>query len=98
MTAAIHKVASHLGVTLTTDEVAKLADHLDFNKMKENDAVNFLKHLVDPSSSSSGSSEFIREGKCQQWKTKMNPTLIEKFDEWSRKQIEGTDFPIHWAC
>lgn len=92
-------MASYLGVTLTTDEAAKLADHLDFSKMKKNDAVNYFKFVVpEPFPVSPDDSNFLREGKCQQWKTTMDQTLIEKFDEWSRKQTEETDFPVHWAC
>lgn len=94
MTLAIHKVASHLGTNLTDDEAKKLAEHLDFDKMKKNDAMNMLQHETHTNQNSA----FIRVAQCQQWKTKMGSDLIRTFDEWSRKQIEGTDFPVHWAC
>lgn len=92
-------MAGFLGVTLTTDEAATPAHHLDYSKMKKNDSVNLFSESVGkPIANPSGSSNFIRKGISQQWKTEMSQTLIKQFDEWSREHIEGTDFPIHRAC
>jgi len=39
-TEAIYKAAAFLGKTLSEEQVQNLKDHLSFNKMKENSAVN----------------------------------------------------------
>jgi len=33
-----------------------------------------------------------------QWKNRMSPELIEKFDKWIEKNTEGTDFEFYLNC
>lgn len=37
---------------------------------------------------------FIRSGKTGNWRTDMNDEVAAKVDEWTRKNIEGTDFDL----
>jgi len=85
----IRRTAQFLGKELTDKQVLVLEDHLSFNSMKNNKAVNFepivefyktdLNYLVDVKGS------FIRSGMVGEGKQKMSPGFIKVFDELEEK-------------
>ncbi|XP_065217470.1 luciferin sulfotransferase-like [Planococcus citri] len=92
----VHKVADYLETSLTSEQAMDLADHLDYKNMKHNSAVNQEKQLtrfgvIDKREDAN----FIRKGYSGQWKEKMTPEMIARFDTWSKKYIAGTDFEFY---
>lgn len=86
----IRKVVTFLGKSLTDDQIAALADHLSFEKMKNNPAVNkktnseWLKHYKF------SNVDHIRSGKTGSYKEMMSPEMISRFDRWIDENTKGT--------
>ncbi|KAK9508523.1 hypothetical protein O3M35_006063 [Rhynocoris fuscipes] len=91
----IRKTANFLGKTLTTEQIEVLADHLSFEKMKTNAAINGeelikevkQRHGLDPSDPTLN---FIRKGEVGSWKVEMSPDVARQFDIWTQKKTKGT--------
>ncbi|KAG8316990.1 hypothetical protein J6590_035867 [Homalodisca vitripennis] len=94
--AVIRRTATFLGKNLIEDQVFLLGDHLSFEKMKNNPAVNYEDHVKVLTSIGLGdeTGKFMRSGQVGQWKTRMNPELIEQFDTWTEKELRdsGLDY------
>ncbi|EEB17322.1 conserved hypothetical protein [Pediculus humanus corporis] len=88
---AIKKAAKFLNKNLSDEDVEKLAEHLSFNKMKENPAVN-LEPLMSRKEGFSKNSQlkFIRKGQIGDYKNFMSDELIKKFDTWTENNLKGT--------
>lgn len=72
-------------------ELTTLVEHLSFTSMKNNPAVNntdvmtFFHQITKKEKG-----EFMRCGNTGQWETHMKPELIERFDNWTRENLKGT--------
>ncbi|KAK5638504.1 hypothetical protein RI129_012799 [Pyrocoelia pectoralis] len=83
---------------LTEEQLERLCTHLSFNCMKNNSAVNYEKVLKDRKQyNPTDDGALIRSGKVGGYKEEMSPELIDKFDEWIKKNIENTDFNENYA-
>jgi len=82
----IRRVASFLGKPLSAQDVSKLADHLGFDKMKENQAAvgGQTDRLVECEKLHGIRTgfQFLRQGKVDGWKDEFTPELNERFDQW----------------
>ncbi|XP_055696596.1 luciferin sulfotransferase-like [Lutzomyia longipalpis] len=83
----IEKTAHFFGKTLTEEQIYELADHLSFNKMANNPAVNFEKELSrlrkeNNMSYNEKDYRFIRKGKVNSFKDEMSPEMIKKVNDW----------------
>lgn len=80
-----------IGRQLTDQEVQQLCNHLQFDRMQRNPAVN-LESLLKISEEVTGetSVKFIRKGAIGDWKNYMSDMLSDRFDLWIRKHSEGT--------
>lgn len=105
----VRRTAKFLGKTVSEEDMSGLLDHLSFNKMKTNNAVNmkaFAERLKDfisklpaqhgeaPPPSSGG--DFIRKGEVGDHKNIMSTEMINKFNETHSKMkddLEMKDFP-----
>jgi len=94
----IKRVADYLDKSLTTTEIATLAEHLSFKNMKNNAAVNkedFVEaskklHGLDSSSQNEG--KFMRKGEVGDWKNHLTEKQVEQMAAWERKHLEGSNF------
>lgn len=83
----IGKTAKFLNKELLDDQVLVLEDHLSFESMKNNRAVNYepvieinkTHNLIDADGS------FMRSGTVGGGKQKMSPEYVKIFDEWEEK-------------
>lgn len=93
----IHKCAKFLGVEnrLTDSDVAQMCDHLKFDRMQKNPAVNIGTYLP-LNGDKEKSVQFIRKGQIGDWKNYMSTELSERFDEWTRKNTEGTGLDFEY--
>jgi len=85
----IEKVARFLQKPLTDDQLTRLTDHLRFENLSKNKAVNLESSkeigLVNPDG------QFIRKGKTGDWKNHFSPELNTRIDEWIASNLAGTD-------
>lgn len=89
----IRKVSNFLEKPLTDEQVSILEDHLSFENMKKNPAVN--KQLSVWSKADNATEKvtsFIRNGRCGTYKEYMSEEMITRFDNWINVNIQGTDF------
>lgn len=89
----IKKTAQFMEKDITEEQIDKLAEHLSFDSMKNNPAVN-LQPLMDLKKGKdfykrTGKS-FIRKGQVGTWKECMSPELIKRFDDWIEENSQGT--------
>ncbi|VEN33642.1 unnamed protein product [Callosobruchus maculatus] len=93
----IRKVASFLERPLSDEQVVKLRDHLSFDSMKKNPAVN-NEELIETVRKEQGRGKaetfHIRRGKTDSHKEEMSPEMIKRFDEWIEANTRNTDFII----
>ncbi|KAF7272637.1 hypothetical protein GWI33_014600 [Rhynchophorus ferrugineus] len=88
----IERVAAFLGKKLNADQINKLADHLSFENMKNNKAVNYdwlvkLSSIYKPDKANT----FMRVGKVGGYKSAMSEEMIERFDRWTREHTKDID-------
>lgn len=90
----IRRVAKFLGKTLTDDQIEKLKNHLSFESMKKNPAVNyeplveFVKKCIGEKYASDGI--FMRTGTVGNHKSLMSKEQIDQIDKWTEEHITGT--------
>ncbi|KAF5302062.1 hypothetical protein FQR65_LT08612 [Abscondita terminalis] len=82
----VERVAAFLEKTLTNDEVQQLVKWLDFDTMKNNEAVNHNKLYKK--------SGFMRTGKVGEYKKVMPVEMIKKFDCWIEESLKDTDYQL----
>ncbi len=83
MSSVIRRVAAFLGKTVTEDQVSQLCDHLSFEKMKENPAIN-RQGLVERAEFlqlGSGNGNFFRAGKVGEGRQIMKPEILRRFQK-----------------
>jgi len=90
----IRKVAKFLEKPITEEQVEKLAKYLSFESMRKNPALN-MRGVVNMYAKKYGlniaDNEFIRSGKVGGYKAEMTPEMIEKFNQWQKENLAGTD-------
>ncbi|XP_055376533.1 luciferin sulfotransferase [Condylostylus longicornis] len=98
----IHECAKFLEIDykLSNSDMERMCEHLKFDKMQSNPAVNLDPIINNPiiqngiECSDNGNCEqikFIRKGQIGDWKNYIKGDLLERFDEWIEKNTKGTD-------
>lgn len=82
----IKVVAAFLDKSLSSEQISQLAEHLSFENMKDNVAVNYSERpkWMTELSNSSIASPFMRKGIVGSYKETMSPEIIEKFESWAK--------------
>lgn len=90
----IRKTAEFLNKDLSDIQVEKLCEHLSFQNMKTNRAVN-LEAILEKSFGTSyleaTDLRFIRKGEIGDWKNYMSEDLSNRFDEWAEQHLKGSE-------
>ncbi|KAK7868457.1 hypothetical protein R5R35_011206 [Gryllus longicercus] len=94
--AVIRQTANFLGKSMTEDQVKTLANHLSFQNMKNNPAVNYeaVVEINRTFNLIEAEGQFMRSGQVGEWKATMTPELIKQFDSWTEKNLKGTDLTL----
>ncbi|XP_030749750.1 sulfotransferase family cytosolic 1B member 1-like [Sitophilus oryzae] len=94
---AIRATAKFLEKDLNENQVDILTDHLSFDSMKKNPAVNYelVTELNKKYKLIEQEGMFMRSGSVGGYKTVMSPELIEEFDRWIRTNTKNTDFQFY---
>ncbi|CAH1999714.1 unnamed protein product [Acanthoscelides obtectus] len=92
--AVIREVADFLEKPLSDEQVSILADHLSFENMKKNPAVNYemVISINKKFKLTESDGKFMRSGKVGDYKANMSPEMIKIFDEWSEENLKDNDF------
>lgn len=87
----IYKCAKFLGVEgcIAHEDVMRMCDHLNFDRMQNNPAVNIESYLNFNRDTEKGP-QFIRKGQIGDWKNYMSNELSDRFDEWTRINTADT--------
>ncbi|KAF4533132.1 hypothetical protein B566_EDAN007943 [Ephemera danica] len=99
----IQRTAKFLGKELTEEGTVALLDYLSFASMKKNPAVNLEPILEFRKTSLQAkmpteeitflnAPDFIRKGNVGDFVNHMSPEMIKRFDDWTAKNLEGTNF------
>ncbi|KAF2902890.1 hypothetical protein ILUMI_03295 [Ignelater luminosus] len=89
----IKVVAKFLNKEISEEQVHLLCNHLSFQSMKKNPAVNFEDRIARIRSMNLivKDKAFIRSGTVAKYKEELSPETIAKFDEWIKQNIAGTE-------
>lgn len=97
--ATIRRCAAFLEVNenqpLSDEQVVKLCEHLNFNKMQRNPAVN-LEPIISGMDAASDSVKFIRKGEVGDWQNHMSADMSMRFDRWIEMQSFGSDLTFDY--
>lgn len=93
----VYKCARFLGVedSITNEDVSRMCDHLNFDRMQNNPAVNIESYL-NLKRDSDKKVQFIRKGQIGDWKNYMSNELSARFDEWTKEHTAGTDLEFEY--
>ncbi len=79
---AIHKIADHIGVKLSTEAVDKIVLFWKFENYQKKSTLNRFE-----SQWNEGKGEFIRKGKVGDWVNHFTPELTAEYDAWIRDEL-----------
>ncbi|XP_046447169.1 sulfotransferase 1 family member D1-like [Daphnia pulex] len=85
----IERVAQFLGKSLSEDQLGKLTQHLTFENLSKNSAVN--KEDGKTSGSFNENGQFMRKGETGDWEKHFSPELSRQIDEWTESNLRGSD-------
>ncbi|XP_063710111.1 sulfotransferase 1A2-like [Culicoides brevitarsis] len=90
MDSVLTQLCNFLDKKLSPEKLSILKQHLQFDSMKANPAINppHLKILVQKQRPGSEYT-FLRRGQTGSHKDEMPPEFVDKFDEKTRKRLEG---------
>lgn len=89
----LKKLCLFLGKEYTEEQLAKLEDHLQFNKMKENPSVNLMdvNKMTEERLNVKVSGRFMRKGRVGSFAEEMPKQFIDRFEErierWDCKDL-----------
>ena len=96
--ASILKIAKFLGKTLSVGQIRDLTEHLSFENMKRNPAVNkeAEAELRKARLRKEDGPElpFMRSGQTGQWKEVMSGSMALRFQKWEKEYLKNTDYPL----
>jgi len=90
--AVITKVALFLDKDLSETNITELANHLSFQNMKDNAAVNkedVLEHMRKITGAEKGT--FMRKGETGDWRNNLTEIQVKIMVDWEKDQLEGSD-------
>jgi len=85
----IEELCEFLGHPLPQEKIDALVEHVSFDKMKKNTAVNPSSHI-----GMTGEKNFMRKGKVGDWKNFFSGELEEKFHTWVKQNVERTGIKL----
>lgn len=89
LASALKSLADFLGHPLKDEDLPRLMEHLSFENTKKNPAINMKFNPLEKKAS------FVRRGQVG-GNPEMTSEMSKKFDEWTKKNMAGSDlmFPV----
>ncbi|XP_049943315.1 luciferin sulfotransferase-like [Schistocerca serialis cubense] len=98
LSSVVHRVAAHLGRPLPEDQLPALLEHLSFQKMRSNKAVNFEEKVENARQDMglrpavSEGLRFMRSGAVGDGQQRLSEEVLLKVDAWTDACLAGSDF------
>jgi len=96
----IQKVADFVGKELTDSQIEILYDHLQFDNMKNNKAVNKEEEIQGllkmTGIKSIGDGKFMNKGKSGGWRSKLTEDQITRMQAWEQDRQKNTDLKFQY--
>ncbi|XP_058831220.1 luciferin sulfotransferase-like [Topomyia yanbarensis] len=90
----LNQVCKFFNKAYSEEQLATLAQHLSFESMKDNSAVNArqwveycLKKTDRADKIKDANYQFIRRGESDGWKSELSGELAQEIDEWTRRMV-----------
>lgn len=90
----LRKLNEFLGTQKSEETLEAVARHTSFSAMKSRGEP--IKDKVFEKKSDSDVT-FFRKGKIGDWRNHFSPEMQKKMDQWSEKNLEGSDLSLSWA-
>lgn len=92
----VRKMSEFLEKKLSDKQVDMLCQHLSFENMKNNRAVNYEEviELNKKYKLVQAEGTFMRSGTVGEWKAKLTSEWVERFDCWTQANIHGTGLKL----
>jgi len=89
----VSRVASFLGKTLSPKQTADLVEHLSFDQMKANSAVN-KDDVLESVSMKTGmeKGQFLRKGEVGDWRNHLTEEQVSRMAAWEEEGLAGSGF------
>ncbi|KAL7644377.1 UNVERIFIED_CONTAM: hypothetical protein RMT77_005207 [Armadillidium vulgare] len=91
----IKKVSKFLGKEISEEYINKLENHLSFENMKANAAVN--NESTFSAIECRKDIRFMRNGKVGDWKCHLNESQVKEINKWIEDNLKDSDFPYYRA-
>ncbi|EAT33759.1 AAEL013976-PA [Aedes aegypti] len=90
----LRRVCSFFGKSYSDDQFDTLTQHLSFDSLKNNKAVNFsdvtqqaLQHSNRADKLADPNFKFMRRGEVEGWKRELDPETIKEFENWTNSKV-----------
>ncbi|XP_065082225.1 sulfotransferase 1 family member D1-like [Ochlerotatus camptorhynchus] len=90
----LRRVSVFFHKSYSDEQLAKLAQHLSFESMKHNKAVNYSEWLEFVLSQTNRADKlrdqnymFIRRGEADGWKRELDPEMLHELEEWTKRIV-----------
>ncbi|XP_050663979.1 sulfotransferase 1C4-like [Leptidea sinapis] len=87
---SLRRMASFFGKDLTDEQIHELCEHLRFDNIKKNEAVNQQETMAELGVCS-GQSPFIRKGLIGDWRDHFSKDQAQEAEEWMRENISDSE-------
>lgn len=94
----VEKVCTFVGKEYNDDQIKKLLDHLSFESMRNNTAVNNQQYIEKVLAENDRSHElgdpnrrFIRKGKVDGWKEELSQEMADDIDAWTKRKVTSAN-------
>ncbi|XP_055854126.1 sulfotransferase 1E1 [Episyrphus balteatus] len=82
---------------MSDEDLEKICEHLKFDKMQSNPAVNLeYMNIEGLDKENNSNAKFIRKGKIGDWKNLFSSQMSERFDRWTEEELKGTDLKFEY--
>lgn len=85
----IRKTADFLGKSLSDEQIDNLNDHLMFENMRKNKALN-REEKISALIGKGETGEFFRKGETGDWRRYMSPSQVDRIRDWEERHLKGT--------
>ncbi|XP_049794992.1 luciferin sulfotransferase-like [Schistocerca nitens] len=98
LSSVVHRVAAHLGRHVPEDQLPALLEHLSFQEMRSNKAVNFEEKVENARQdmglrpAASEGLRFMRSGAVGDGQQRLSEEVRRKVDAWTNACLAGSDF------
>jgi estrone sulfotransferase len=86
----IKKIAAFLGVSITDEQLHKLAEHTSFGSMAKLNTVNREEFYTGLGVKDAEGEKFMRKGIIGDWKNNFDKETNEEFDKWIAERFDNT--------